>query len=360
MGRPPPGREEEEEEEEEEKDSSSLFPFFASPRYRRQWQWYFAGYDTPRAVFPSFVDVCGDSTGAVLGQSDMPVAVSSGAFGQTVQKTADSPQLQSIAARQLPLRAANADPHGPVCSADHGDSTVAAYFGGRCSCCQIVQILSCCRGEALGAPTVAARREICAFLRAPCIWQSFYCVWSCLWSIGLWIFRETTPGMVSVLNTPRFDSRHIGVSLRGFLEEFHSPLYLAGTCTVFGARLWSTRVWIFWEMTPGVISVLSTPWFDSGYIYGVSLRCLLEEFPSYFNAMLGSTVDTSLCVRLWRRVFLATIHLALSSFVVLRPLDACHHGRYGPEGMLCVAVQKTADFPQLQFLAGRAVHPVVA
>ena len=25
-----------------------------------------------------------------------------------------------------------------------------------------------------------------------------------------------------------------------------------------------------------------------------------------------------------------------------------------------MAVQKTADFPQLQFLAGRAVHPVVA
>ena len=28
--------------------------------------------------------------------------------------------------------------------------------------------------------------------------------------------------------------------------------------------------------------------------------------------------------------------------------------------MFCVAVQKTADFPQLQFLAGRADHPVVA
>ena len=38
-------------------------------------------------------------------------------------------------------------------------------FGGRCSCCRIVQILRCCRGEALGAPTVAARREICDFLR---------------------------------------------------------------------------------------------------------------------------------------------------------------------------------------------------
>ena len=40
--------------------------------------------------------------------------------------------------------------------------------------------------------------------------------------------------------------------------------------------------------------------------------------------------------------------------------DASHHGRYGPEGMFCVAMQKIADFPQLQFLAGRAVHPVVA
>ena len=51
------------------------------------------------------------------------------------QKTADSLQLQSIAGRQHPLRAANADPHGLVCSADHGDSSVAAYFGGRCPCC---------------------------------------------------------------------------------------------------------------------------------------------------------------------------------------------------------------------------------
>ena len=86
----------------------------------------FAGYDTPRAVFPSIVSASGDSTGAVLGQGDMPVVILSGGFGQTVQKTADSPQLQSIAGRQHPLRAANADPHGPVCSADHGDSSVAA------------------------------------------------------------------------------------------------------------------------------------------------------------------------------------------------------------------------------------------
>ena len=34
-----------------------------------------------------------------------------------------------------PFRPAEAVPHGPGCSADHGVSTVAAYFGDRCPCC---------------------------------------------------------------------------------------------------------------------------------------------------------------------------------------------------------------------------------
>ena len=123
---------------------------------RRQRQWYvlagFLGDGSPRAVFPSIV--CGDSTGAVLGQGDMPVVVPSGASGQTVLKTAGSPQLQSIVGRHLPLRAANADPHGPVFTADHGDSTVAAYFGGRCSCWRVVQILMCCSEKPLSLPLV--------------------------------------------------------------------------------------------------------------------------------------------------------------------------------------------------------------
>ena len=69
--------------------------------------------------------------------------------GFLVQKTVVVPQLLFFVGRRHSFRAADADPHGPVCSADHGDSTVAAYFGGRCSCCRIVQILRCCRGEAL-------------------------------------------------------------------------------------------------------------------------------------------------------------------------------------------------------------------
>ena len=88
----------------------------------------FAGYDTPRSVFPSIVDdcgystgavlgqgcfparycastgphgpesaeTCGASTGAVLGQGVLPVVVTSGAYGQTVLKTAVSPQMQFV------------------------------------------------------------------------------------------------------------------------------------------------------------------------------------------------------------------------------------------------------------------------
>ena len=37
-------------------------------RYSGLYKAAFAGYVTPRAVFPSIVDVRGDSTGAVLGQ----------------------------------------------------------------------------------------------------------------------------------------------------------------------------------------------------------------------------------------------------------------------------------------------------
>ena len=308
----------------------------------------FAGFDTPRAVFPSIVDVRGDSTGAVLGHSVMPVVVPSGAFGQTVQKTAVSPQWQSIAGRQHPLRAANAVPHGPGYSPDHTGSTVAAYW------------------SMFLLPGRADSQVL--------LWRSPWRSHSCSSSRNLWLstsplylavilvclvlpleYRTTDfvgddSRNVSLLGTPRFDSGHIGVSLRGFLEEFHTPLYLAVTCTVFGVRLWSTRVWIFWEMTAGIVFVFNTPWFDSGHI-GVSLRSLLEVFSSFFNAMLGSTVDTSLR---------QTTEAGFTGYVAPRAVflrcpqapDACHHGRFGPEGMSCVAVQITAD-PQLQFRAGR-------
>ena len=49
-------------------------------------------------------------------------------------------------------------------------------------------------------------------------------------------------------------------------DTFCGPLYLTVTCTVFGVRLWSTRLRIFLEITSGIIYVFSTLWFDSGYM----------------------------------------------------------------------------------------------
>ena len=94
-----------------------------------------------------------------------------------------------------------------------GDSTVAAYFGGRCSSCRVVQILRCCRGEALGAPTVSARREICDFLRP-------------------------------------------------FVFGSH----------LFGVRHRSTRFWTFLGDDFWIFPVFSAFWFNIGYMHCVSLR----------------------------------------------------------------------------------------
>ena len=58
----------------------------------------------------------------------MPVVVLRQVLRSMVQKTVESPQLQFIVGRRHSFRSAEADPHGPVCSADHGDFAVVAYL----------------------------------------------------------------------------------------------------------------------------------------------------------------------------------------------------------------------------------------
>ena len=79
----------------------------------------FAGYDAPRAVFPSFVALAdearGDSTGAVLVQGDMPVVIASGAFDRTAQKIVEIPQLPFFdKVVHISCRGAEADSRGPT------------------------------------------------------------------------------------------------------------------------------------------------------------------------------------------------------------------------------------------------------
>ena len=49
----------------------------------------------------------------------MPVVVQRHVRGSMVQKSGVVPQLQFIEGRRHSFRAAEADPHGPVCSEDH-------------------------------------------------------------------------------------------------------------------------------------------------------------------------------------------------------------------------------------------------
>ena len=57
----------------------------------------------------------------------MPVEVQRQVRGSMAQKTGDVPQLQFIEGCRRPFRAAEAVPHGPSCSEDHGDSAQLQY-----------------------------------------------------------------------------------------------------------------------------------------------------------------------------------------------------------------------------------------
>ena len=93
------------------------------------------------------------------------------------------------------------------------------------------------------------------------------------------------------------------------------PLVFGSHFTVFGVRLWSTGLWIFWE--------ISSECFPYSTLLGLTVdTCLASVYeafwnnftrgPSYFSAVLGSTSDSCLCVRLY------TSRCAL--FLVGRPM----------------------------------------
>ena len=120
----------------DEKDSGALIVDSGSVMCKAR----FAGYDTPRAVFPLVAALAvyarGDSTGAVLGQGDIPVVVS-GVFHQTAQIAVEFPQLPFLGKFVLvSCRGAEADSYGPDCSSDHRDSQLAVLDrGDQRPCC---------------------------------------------------------------------------------------------------------------------------------------------------------------------------------------------------------------------------------
>ena len=80
---------------------------------------------------------------------DMPVVVLRQVRGSTIQKTVVVPQLQFLDGRRLLRRAAEAHPHGPVCSKDHRDSASLLASWPRC------------------------RRQFCGIMRVSCHEEQF-------------------------------------------------------------------------------------------------------------------------------------------------------------------------------------------
>ena len=120
-----------------------LLENFTCRARRRHWQWYVlagcAGYDTPRAVIFD-VDVRGDSTGAVLGQGDMPVWC----FCQTAQKTVDFLQLLSSLVVDIPVMVQRPIPMVLLFSGPRDSAVAVRVRGDRCPCCAGRVPAGCC------------------------------------------------------------------------------------------------------------------------------------------------------------------------------------------------------------------------
>ena len=153
----------------------------------------FAGYDTPRAVFPSIVNARGDSTGAVLGQV---IALADEARGDSTVAVAGQGVHARCCCCVWCLWPDSAENCGDSTGAVPGQGVHARcccivwchlpdnfmvqrqismvqsiqliiviplspfVFGGRCPCCAVVQVLTCKCGGDTRAPTAAARCEL--------------------------------------------------------------------------------------------------------------------------------------------------------------------------------------------------------
>ena len=107
--------------------------------------------------------------------------------------------------------------------------------------CRVVQVLRCCCGEDLGAPTVAARWEICALLRSSVFGSHLFGVR--LWSTGYWTFLGDDIRNVSIFSAYWFDTGYMSASVYG--------------------GFWKIFTYFLCQDGPR-IPKLSHAWFDSG------------------------------------------------------------------------------------------------
>ena len=193
---------------------------------------------------------------------DMPVVVRRQVPGLMVQKTVVRPQLPSIYGRRHSLSSSRGS--SPMVQAIHHTTEILQLlFDFRWSMsllCRVVQVLRCCCGEDLGAPTVAARWEICALLRSSVFGSHSFGV--CLRSTGFWTFLGDDIRKRSRIQRLLVQHWiHVYVSLRRLLEDFH----------IFSMSRWTSDP----EVEPCLVPQWLREMTSCNFLY--SAQCLVRQ-----------------------------------------------------------------------------------
>ena len=147
------------------------------------------------------------------------------------------------------FRSAEAVPHGLDFSADHRDSPVAVQWSMSPLCG--VQILRCCRGEDLVAPTVAARTlSTTSYLAVTCLVFAFK-------STGFWTFlgvtSENVPVFSAIGSTLDTCLRQVTVAFGFFSHIFYGKVDLGSRfCAMLGSSVdtcFASVFATFWPMS---------------------------------------------------------------------------------------------------------------
>ena len=244
---------------------------------------------------------------------DVPVVVLRQVRGFMVQKTVVVPQLQFIVGRRHFFRAADADPHGPVCSADHGDYTVAAYFGGRCPCCA-----GSCRFSGAAVEKTLALPQLQLVEK----------------SVDSGLFWVMTSGNVPVFSAYWFNTGYMSASVYGgfwkiftyFLRQGgpRIPKSMPGAVHPRISAQCLVRQWIHaWrrDMYSAGITGDSAP---------RTVFSFLVRRPMMLDIMAVLDQKDS-CSDMYNAGF-AGCNAPLAVFLSWQAHDVLHHGRYGPEG----------------------------
>ena len=147
--------------------------------------------------------------------------------------------------------------------------------------CRVVQVLRCCCGEDLGAPTVAARWEICALLRSPVFGSHSFGVR--LQSTEFWIFLgEDIRKRFRIQRLLVQHWIHVYVSLRRLLGKFHifsmsMWTYSGSSCGAHRDVVYSPFEWLYHRYHCNcrdlVLFVGRLPWLCGLNVLRGCLRC---------------------------------------------------------------------------------------